>query len=372
MTVRLLPRHSAQVSTPFAIRLPHLTALMLGLSGQALAAPHDSAHETLRTITVRTESADQALGMATEAYEDARRWDGLDMPAPLLDRCPPSEVLAGSWQAAWWYVDSRAGLREGTLAPWNRSGDEERGIAGVELGATGGIHWGVLEAHVGADVLGAVGPLGAAVRLDTLRIGTRLPGFHAGFSLRDRWVGPGRLGSLMFTDNAAPLPAVEVGGTWTFPGRAQVLGRFGTEVAVGWIPEASRRGVERPGWLLLDLRWQPLPWIEVGLTRNAMFGGKGRPVDVGQLILPTRPHVEGDPDRLLPDTDAPPSTSASPCPLPAGGRLSTTWSSPCSTAERTSSPDAPDRFPSRRWLGSQTCMASRPRPPASSWAPSTR
>jgi len=70
------------------------------------------------------------------------------------------------------------------------------------------------------------------------------------------------------------------------------------------ILDAERGDVERPGWLVMDLRWSPAQWVEVGATRIGIFGGQGRPMpEIGQLLLPTDPHVYGDPDQLQPDQD---------------------------------------------------------------------
>ena len=44
--------------------------------------------------------------------------------------------------------------------------------------------------------------------------------------------------------------------------------------------------------------------LELGATRAALFWGEGRPwPGVLPLLLPIDPHVEDDPDQLLPDQD---------------------------------------------------------------------
>ncbi len=151
----------------------------------------------------------------------------------------------------------------------------------------------------GVDVFPGVHPV---LRVDGLRLGIRSRGAWLALSQEQRWFGPGRHGALLYSDNAAPLPGIDVGGTGRLPKRAGVLGRFSGRLLLGFVPGA-RRDVDRPGWLMLDLRWQPVPWVELGAQRNSVFGGVGRPVDVGQVMLPTAPHVEGDPNQLLPDTD---------------------------------------------------------------------
>jgi hypothetical protein len=87
------------------------------------------------------------------------------------------------------------------------------------------------------------------------------------------------------------------------PGRAARVGRLRAEVGAG-VLDRPRDDVEDPGLLLMDFRWLPVPEVEIGATRMSIFGGVGRPTpDIGQLLLPTEPHVEDDPDALLPDQD---------------------------------------------------------------------
>jgi hypothetical protein len=94
-----------------------------------------------------------------------------------------------------------------------------------------------------------------------------------------------------------------VAGDGHLPGALAPLGRLRGELGLGLLGE-PRNDVQNPGFLLVDLRWLPVPWIELGATRLALFGGEGRPaVNVGQLLVPTEPHVYDDPDLTLPDQD---------------------------------------------------------------------
>lgn len=146
---------------------------------------------------------------------------------------------------------------------------------------------------------------GVAGRLDVRDVwaGVRLPNFTAGFGRQDRWLGPARHGSLTLTNNAIAPWLGTVAGEGHLPGALAPLGRLRGEVGLGLLGE-PRGDVQKPGLLLVDVRWLPVPWIEVGATRLALFGGEGRPpVDVGQLLVPTEPHVYDDPDLTLPDQD---------------------------------------------------------------------
>jgi hypothetical protein len=116
---------------------------------------------------------------------------------------------------------------------------------------------------------------------------------------KDRWIGPGRRGSLVLSNQALAAPALSLGGA----GAPLSWARLRGELGVGWL-DGERSDVNHPGWLFMDLRWMPLPWVEFGASRVGIFGGEGRPMPrIGQLILPTDPHVYEDPDALLPDQD---------------------------------------------------------------------
>lgn len=187
----------------------------------------------------------------------------------------------------------------GDLAPDYAAGDEESGIASLRAGATLRAYPAIFE--IAAEPWFGVDfdeGASAVLRLPEAWAGIHTGSWTAGFGLRERWLGPARHGSLLLTDNASPAPlgsASWEGVPW------KPIGRFHVEVGAGWL-DRPRDDVDHPGWLLADLRWLPRPEIELGLSRMSMFGGEGRPSpDFGQLILPTEPHVEGDPELLLPD-----------------------------------------------------------------------
>jgi hypothetical protein len=123
--------------------------------------------------------------------------------------------------------------------------------------------------------------------------------FCGGLGIQDRWIGPGRRGSLMLTNHAFPAPALSIGAE----GAPRPWARVRTEMGAGWL-NGERSDVGSPGWLFMDMRWMPAPGIELGASRVGIFGGEGRPSPrLGQLLLPTDPHVYDDPDGELPDQD---------------------------------------------------------------------
>jgi hypothetical protein len=183
------------------------------------------------------------------------------------------------------------------------SGDEEHGLVSGRVGGLIWSHWGpglvVLRPELGLDA-GSETPTELRAELIEAWAGIQTDSWQVGFGATDRWIGPGRHGGLMLTDNAQAAPLASA--AW----EGRPWGRFGrvrVEVGAGWL-DALRRDVAAPGWLLADLRWAPVPAFEMGATRMGIFGGAGRPApEIGQLILPTRPHVDNDPDQALPDQD---------------------------------------------------------------------
>jgi hypothetical protein len=286
----------------------------LALLATAVAAPPGDVHDTLRAITVREARADQILGAPQGPAWDAWRWEGVapedaDVAAALdllrSDVAPELEGHAEGLQRPILAVRPGVRLAVGTLAPVHASGDVEPGLLSARAEADAWLGWGPLEARAVARAGADVAPL-SAVFLPEWRVGVRTEGFVAALTQEERWFGPARHGALLYGDAARPLPAAEIGGDWRFSGKADALGRFSARALVGWLP-GERRDVDRPGWLVMDARWAPIRGLELGATRNAIFGGwedgRLRPIDVGQLLLPTDPHVEGDPDRQEADTD---------------------------------------------------------------------
>lgn len=218
-----------------------------------------------------------------------------------------SELAAAEGENAMPWVARPGGrLAVGTEVPDYLGGDEEPGLASLRarldlraypsIGRFRSLDLAVVP-ETELDAGGGVEP-GAALR--EAWVGMRTAHVDGGFGLRDRWIGPARHGGLLLTDNARPAPL----------GLAGWRGRLGWKkshasfhAGVGWL-DGTRTDVERPGWLLMDARWSPHPVFELGATRMAIFGGVGRPTpDIGQLLVPTEPHVYNDPNKLLADQD---------------------------------------------------------------------
>lgn len=281
--------------------------LALLLIAQAHAEPGDDPLGTAWADAARAEGWDVVLGIAElDWMETAYLLGRVGAPDDLgwSAQLAPERTLrdaSGRWPMG---VVVRPGLRvaEGTLAPVNLDGAEEPGAltatTDLDLNAYAGPWLVQVRPEVGLDVGPGVTP---GFSLAEAWAGVLTPGFRAGFGKRNRWFGPGRHAALLVSDHAEPPPMGEVAGEGRLPGWGAHLGRFRGEVGLGWL-DRPREDVSRPGLLRMDLRWRPCPAFELGATRLSLFGGVGRPpVDVGQLILPTEPHVDDDPEKVLAD-----------------------------------------------------------------------
>lgn len=247
---------------------------------------------------VRATGADAMLGAGTSAPDEvARRARALAAPDPRAAVSLAPELAGG----VVWVARPVARLTAGELVPDNLAGDLEPGRAGGALGVEGALYAGPVVLRLTPEVEGGLAPATGSLRLPTAWAGVHWRGLDAGFGRRDRWLGPARHGAVALSENAAPPWMGGVALEGRLPGALDRVGRLRADVEVGWL-DRPRGDVAHPGLLLMDLRWLPVPQVELGVTRLSIFGGEGRPpVDLGQLLLPTEPHVEDDPDQLLPD-----------------------------------------------------------------------
>jgi hypothetical protein len=191
----------------------------------------------------------------------------------------------------------------GSADPFVADGTRQAGLVGLRTAIrVSGFH-GPLEVNIRPETAMEGWPAAADVRLRSWWAGARFKSGTVGMGAIPRRVGPARYGSLIMSRNATPLPGA--GGVL----RGNLPAGIGTWRlnAHGGIIPGQRQDVENPGWMLLDARMRLGRWAEVGASRGSLFGGKDeaglRPIDLGQLLLPTQPHVEDDPEQRLPDTD---------------------------------------------------------------------
>ena len=276
--------------------------LLLTVLGVALAEPATDPQLLLIERWCRAARAPVFWGAAERGPLAQARWltAGADEIDPLLLQLLAPELAALRGETGRALVLRPGGmLAAGTVQPEYRLGDTEPGMLSTRLWADVRSYPGIGEFTARPKVSYDTGE-GVGLEFEELWAGAGTAHWTAGAGLRSRWLGPGQHGGLMLTDNARPAPMMSVsgqGGEW---GR---LGWLRGEVGAGWL-NAPRDDVDHPGWLLMDFRWLPLPELELGLSRVGLFGGEGRPTPrIGQLILPTDPHIYDDPDKEEPDQD---------------------------------------------------------------------
>jgi len=278
-----------------------MIGLLVGVAVAATTA--ETSKETARYLIERHARANQVASILGSKNASMRGLGFLYQQAGLesdelnvfLATVLPGQPTAGI------DVAIGGGIDLGDHTPVLQSGQHEPGLLGLtsRVDAWGHVH--DFEAFLTPSLRWGTGTEGG---LDLALLGGwagyHTPSWRIGFGVEDRWFGPGRHGGLMLTDNARPAPMGSVAGEHQFKGTNV---RVRAEVGAGWL-DAPRDDVERPGWLLMDLRLSPIPMLELGATRTAIFGGEGRPTpQFGQLLLPTKPHIENDPEQRLPDQD---------------------------------------------------------------------
>ena len=120
--------------------------------------------------------------------------------------------------------------------------------------------------------------------------------------------GTGRAG-LLWSGNAADPLMVRFTQPhpWQLPWVFRHIGDF--RVTLLWAHLLGpRTDVLRPNTLGMKIDFRPVvPWLEISLSRLAMYGGEGRPdataKDIWQLIWATHPHADYDQDKTLFDAN---------------------------------------------------------------------
>ena len=122
-----------------------------------------------------------------------------------------------------------------------------------------------------------------------LMAGIHLSGWTFTIGRGARSLGRGERGRLLLDENTAPFDRIEIRSDrmLTLPGPLDSCGEFGVVLLNGVLPFADELPedpryssgddpVERPNLLGMRFTWAPRPWVEIGLTRTAMYGGQGR------------------------------------------------------------------------------------------------
>ena len=233
-----------------------------------------------------------ALGLAAEGLTGARLDPFVALTAPTLPGERGFVVTAGGFVR----IAVGDGRTQGLL------GDAEPGLLSPRLGVSAlavSPWWEVkAQAQGWLDVGGGEG-VTASAPLMAAWAGLRRGPARVGFGIEPRALGPGRHSALLLGDDARPFPA----GSAAVEGEVGRLGVARAELAMGWL-QRPRRDVNRPGIIVMDARWRPKPWVELGASRVGQFAGEARPwPGLGELLLPLDPHIYGDPDQLEADSN---------------------------------------------------------------------
>lgn len=126
---------------------------------------------------------------------------------------------------------------------------------------------------------------GRRVRWDGSYAGITLGNWMLSVGAQPRWWGPGWDGSLILSTNARPVPALAVQRKHSEPFPWPVLRWLGPWSLV-FFTGVLEEGRTVPHALLTGVRvsFSPHPAVEVGLSRTAQWGGRGRPRDLDTFL----------------------------------------------------------------------------------------
>lgn len=97
------------------------------------------------------------------------------------------------------------------------------------------------------------------------------------FGKESAWWGPGENGAVLLSNNAEPVTAVKLSNS--IPYDIFGVGFRGTFFISRL--EKDRRDIQSPILYGIRLDFKPLRFLEIGLTKTALFGGEGRKEDLG-------------------------------------------------------------------------------------------
>lgn len=106
-----------------------------------------------------------------------------------------------------------------------------------------------------------------------------------GVGLVDRWWGPGWESSLILSSNPRPLPSLYLQRNVATASELPVLSWLGPWQLTTLMSQLeSSREVEDAKLWGMRVSFKPLDKLEIGLSRTAQWGGKGRPNDIDTFV----------------------------------------------------------------------------------------
>ena len=131
-----------------------------------------------------------------------------------------------------------------------------------------------VSAHASATAFfGEGGDTGTRIGETALETGAPYVSLQAGKIAA--WYGPGRLGALIFTNNAQPVPGIRLHNPVPIavPGIFSFLGNAGYDLFLARLE--GDRPIPNPYLFGMRLAARPSRFLEVGLSRSMIYGGKG-------------------------------------------------------------------------------------------------
>jgi len=119
------------------------------------------------------------------------------------------------------------------------------------------------------------------VRFDGSEIGVAIGNVTIAASTLDRWWGPAWDNSLVLSSNARPIPALTIDRRFTDPFESKWLSWLGPwDTSFIWGQLEKERAVPNAQFLGFRFNFRPLPSLEIGISRTAMWCGDDRPCDL--------------------------------------------------------------------------------------------
>lgn len=123
------------------------------------------------------------------------------------------------------------------------------------------------------------------LRADGSYAGIALGNWMFAAAMTDRWWGPGWQGSVILSNNARPIPAITIDRNSTAPFESKWLRWIGHwDFVTLWGFLEDGRDVPNARFFGMRATARPTSWLEIGLSRTAMWCGSGRPCDFDIFI----------------------------------------------------------------------------------------
>lgn len=123
------------------------------------------------------------------------------------------------------------------------------------------------------------------LRADGSYAGIALGNWMFAAAMTDRWWGPGWQGSMILSNNARPIPAFTIDRNSTAPFESKWLRWIGHwDFTTLWGFLENDRAVPDARFFGMRFTARPARWLEVGLSRTAMWCGDGRPCEFDTFL----------------------------------------------------------------------------------------